>query len=52
MTKRSLTHHHEATKIYRRYYKPSLNFIRLFKSVLFIFISGSSPATTTHYRKR
>lgn len=52
MKKRSLTHHHEATKIYRHYYKPSLNFVRLLKSVLSVIISGSSPAATTHYRKR
>ncbi|HQW42707.1 MAG: hypothetical protein IPP02_03940 [Chitinophagaceae bacterium] len=52
MKKRSLTHHHEAAKIYQHYYKPSLNFLRLFKSVLAVFLSGSSPAATTHYRKR
>lgn len=52
MKKNSLTHHHEAAKIYRHYYKPSFNFIRLLKSVLSVLISGSSPVANTHYRKR
>jgi len=52
MNKRNLTHHYEAAKIYRHYYKPSLNFIRLLKSVLSVFISGSSAAATTYHRRK
>jgi hypothetical protein len=52
MNKRSLTHHHEAAKIYRQYYKPSFNFVRLLKSVLSVFISGSSAAASTYLRKK
>ena len=51
MKKKTLTHHYESAKIYRHYYKPSLNFIRLLKSVLSVFISGSSAAAST-YRSR
>jgi hypothetical protein len=39
-----IIHSHEEARIYRSYYKPSLNFVRLFKSVLSVIISGSSPA--------
>ncbi|MDZ4794684.1 MAG: hypothetical protein SGI83_10425 [Bacteroidota bacterium] len=52
MKKRTLTHHYESAKIYRNYYKPSFNFIRLLKSVLSVFISGSSPAASTYYRRK
>lgn len=52
MKNRSLAHHHEAAKIYRHYYKPSLNFFRLFRSVLSVFISGSSAAATSYKRRK
>ena len=51
MKKKTLTHHYESAKIYRHYYKPSLSFIHLLKSVLSVFISGSSAAAST-YRSR
>ncbi|MBK7561468.1 MAG: hypothetical protein IPI68_08075 [Chitinophagaceae bacterium] len=51
MKKRTLTHHHESAKIYRHYYRPSFNFIRLLKSVLIVFISGSSAAAGTYHKK-
>jgi hypothetical protein len=52
MKNKKLTHHHEAAKIYRHYYKPSLNFFRLLKSVLSVFISGSSAAATSYQRRK
>jgi len=51
MKNRHLSHSHQSAKIYRHHYKPSLNFIRLMKSVLSIFISGSAHAASTNYRK-
>jgi len=44
MKNRNISHTHEEAKIYQNYYKPSFNVFRLLKSVLSIFISGSSPA--------
>ncbi|MGC4035548.1 MAG: hypothetical protein QM764_06265 [Chitinophagaceae bacterium] len=44
MKNRKFIHTHEEAKIYRNYYKPSLNIFRLFRSVLSVFISGSSAA--------
>ena len=52
MKKRDLTHHHESAKIYRHYYKPSFNFFRLLKSVLIVFISGSSAAAGTYHKRK
>jgi hypothetical protein len=51
MKNKNIVHSHEEAKIYRNYYKPSFNLLRLFKSVLSIFISGSSPAAGTVRRK-
>ena len=51
MKNRSIVHRHEEAKIYRNYYKPSLNLIRLFKSILAVIISGSSPAAGAVRRK-
>jgi hypothetical protein len=44
MKNKNIAHAHEHAKIYRHYYKPSLNIFRLLKSVLLILISGSSHA--------
>jgi len=52
MKNRNLVHSHEAARIYRHYYKSSLNPFRLLKSVLAIFISGSGPAASTYYRRK
>jgi len=49
---RPLVHGHQSAKIYRDYYKPSLNFFRLFRSILSVFISGSSAAATTYHRRK
>jgi len=51
MKNRSIVHRHEEAKMYRNYYKPSLNLIRLFKSILSVIISGSSPAAGAMRRK-
>jgi hypothetical protein len=52
MKNRRLTLHNEQAKIYRNHYKPSVNMVRLVKSVLSIVISGSSVAPAGNYRKR
>ncbi|MBK5271420.1 MAG: hypothetical protein JJE22_10440 [Bacteroidia bacterium] len=52
MKNKNLVHSHEEAKIYRHYYKPSLNIFRLLKSVLSVFISGSSPAAGSFYRRK
>jgi len=52
MKNKNLVHHHESAKIYRHYYKPSLNVFRLLKSVLSVFISGSSPAAGSFPRRK
>ena len=44
MKNRNISHTHEEAKIYQNYYRPSFNVFRLLKSVLSVFISGSSPA--------
>ncbi len=51
MKNKNLVHHHESAKIYRHYYKPSFNLLRLLKAVLAVFISGSSTAGARDYRK-
>ena len=51
MKNRSIVHSHEEAKIYRNYYKPSLNLLRLVKSILCVIISGSSPAAGSMRRK-
>jgi len=52
MKNKSITHSHEEAKIYRSYYKPSLNFFRLLKSVLIVFLSGSSPVAAAKLRRK
>jgi hypothetical protein len=52
MKNRQLVHSHESAKIYRHYYKPSLNLFRLFKSVMSVLLSGSSAAAHTYYRRK
>ncbi|HEY0433281.1 MAG TPA: hypothetical protein VGC95_05385 [Chitinophagaceae bacterium] len=44
MKNKPLIHSHEEARIYRHYYKPSLNIVRLLRSVLCVIISGSSPS--------
>ncbi len=51
MKNRDLVHYHESARIYRNFYKPSFNVLRLLKSVLAIFISGANPAASGHYRR-
>lgn len=52
MKNNSIVHAHEEAKIYRSYYKPSLNIFRLIKSVLSVFLSGSSPAAAVRLRRK
>lgn len=51
MKHKGIAHSHEAARIYKSYYKPSFNVLRIIKSVLLVFISGASP-TDTGYRVR
>ena len=54
MKNKSIVHTHEEARIYRHYYKPSLNIFRFFRSVLSVIISGSSSAAQgyDHNRKK
>ncbi|HVZ56310.1 MAG TPA: hypothetical protein VG870_06590 [Chitinophagaceae bacterium] len=53
MKNRNIVHTHEEARIYRDYYRPGLSLIRLIKSVLSVFISGTSPAAQGYdYRRR
>ena len=54
MKNKPIIHTHEEAKIYRHYYKPSLNIFRFLRSVLSVIVSGSSPAAHgyDHNRKR
>lgn len=45
MKSKAIHHVHEETKIYKNYYRPSLNLVRFVKSIMAVLISGSSPAT-------
>ncbi|MBN8686656.1 MAG: hypothetical protein J0M10_06550 [Chitinophagales bacterium] len=51
MKNKNLVHYHESARIYRNYYKPSFNIVRLIKSVLSVVISGSNPVASGPYRK-
>lgn len=49
-----IEHAHNEAKIYRDYYRPSINPLRFLRSILTVLISGNS-ATAHHYvpgRKR
>jgi hypothetical protein len=52
MRNKHIAHAHEEAKIYHSYYKPSFNIFRLIKSVLCVFISGSSPAAGHVIRRK
>ena len=48
-------HAHQSAKIYRDHYKPSLNIVRVLKSVagvFFVLFSGSSQVSATYHRRR
>jgi len=51
MKNKHIIHAHEEAKIYHNYYRPSFNIVRLLKSVLSVFISGSSAAAGTVRRR-
>jgi hypothetical protein len=53
MKNRVISHVHEQARIYRHHYKPSLNVLRLIRSVLSVFISGQSLVANkyNHHRK-
>lgn len=42
MKNRKMRYHNQAIRIYRSHYRPSYNVFRLFKTVLAVFIHGSS----------
>lgn len=53
MKNRNIIHAHEEVKIYGDYYKPSLNVLRFAKSILSVFINGSSVGSHNYvYSKK
>ncbi len=52
MKNRTLVHHNESAKIYRHYYKTSVNPIRLLKSVLAVLITGNAPTASISYKRK
>lgn len=52
MKNKHIVHAHEEAKIYHAYYKPSFNIFRLVKSILSVFISGTSPAAGNVARRK
>jgi hypothetical protein len=52
MKNKHMVHAHEEAKIYHNHYKPSFNILRIFKTVLGVFISGSSPAAGNVVRRK
>jgi len=49
MKNKVIAHSHEAARIYKHNYKPSLNIFRLFRSVLGVLITGQ-PLAARRYR--
>lgn len=49
---RVIVHGHEEARIYQHNYKPSLNILRLLKSVLGVFITGESHAAHKYLYRR
>ncbi|HEX7844670.1 MAG TPA: hypothetical protein VF476_02655 [Chitinophagaceae bacterium] len=52
MKSRRIVHAREEARIYQNYYKPSLNVFFLLRSILSVFISGSSPAASSFARRK
>lgn len=53
MKNRNIIHAHEEVKIYGDYYRPSINVLRFVKSIVSVFLYGSStPAQNYLYNKR
>jgi hypothetical protein len=52
MKNKNIVHSHEEARIYRSYYKPSLNLFRLLRSVLSVFVSGSGAAAGNSLRRK
>ena len=50
--KNRIAHNHEEAKIYRNYYKPSLNPLRFLKSILVVVFFGSSNAANGYDHSR
>jgi hypothetical protein len=51
MKNRDLTHSLQAARIYRNYYKSSVNPLRLLKSILVVFLTGRSTAARSYYKR-
>jgi hypothetical protein len=52
MKNKNIVHSNEEARIYRHYYRPSLNIFRLLKSVLSVFVTGSGPAAGSTWRRK
>ena len=48
MKNRNIVHAREEVKIYGNYYKPSFNVLRFAKSILCVFLYGSSTVAGSH----
>ncbi len=51
MKNKNIAYSHEQARIYQHHYKQSFNLIRLFKSVLSVFFSGTSVANSAARRR-
>ena len=53
MKNKVIVHGHEEARIYKNHYKPSLNVLRLLRSVIGIFISGQTVSAHDYkYRRK
>ena len=52
MKNKHIVHAHEEAKIYHSYYRPSLNVVRMLRSVLSVLLTGSSPAASSFARRK
>ncbi len=52
MKNRNIVHAREEARIYGDQYKPSLNVFRFAKSILCVFLHGSSVATPSYAAKK
>jgi hypothetical protein len=52
MKNRNISHAHQEVEIYKAYYRPSLNIVRLAKSFLGVLILGQSTVSRNYTQKR
>ena len=52
MRNSQVARHYEAARIYKQYYRHSVNPLRLIKSVLAVLLTGNAPAARHYHRKK